>query len=162
MCVSDSTSGGGSWSPLYGGGGGKAGKLDSDAIQIIHCIYCKDCRMEKLAAEQQAREAQQQQQQGGAMAPGDSLGTARSQGDPGESVPPTSPQISLDRGSLQHTMDKNKESEWRLHSVMNSFSPSTAFVTRAAFKAQLCSAKSHKNYFSPSTLFITRPSKPSE
>ena len=77
--------------------------------------------MEKLAAEQQAREAaqqqqqQQQQQQGGAVGPGDPMVTGQSQGDPGDSVPPTSPQTSLDQGSLQHTMDKNKESEWHPH-----------------------------------------------
>ena len=117
VCVSDSTSGSDGWPPLYGGGGGKVGKFDPDAIQILHCIYCKDCRMEKLAAEQQARAAQQQQQQqqqgqqGGAMAPGNQADTGLQQGDSGDTAPPTSPQISLDQGSIQHTMDKNKESK---------------------------------------------------
>ncbi|KAL8576717.1 hypothetical protein ACOMHN_025190 [Nucella lapillus] len=119
----DSASGSGSWSPLYGGGGGKASKFDSDAIQIIHCIYCKDCRMEKLAAEQKARAAaaasHSQQQGEGALggigsASSTSTDTVMTGTEPGgcgsgDPRPPTSPQTSLDQGSIQHTMDKNKE-----------------------------------------------------
>lgn len=86
---SDSSSGT-SWSPLYGGGS----KLDKDAIQIIHCIYCKDCRMEKLAAER-AKQA--------------GAGTSTDQDPP--TLSPSSPHNLLDEISLQQTMDKNKECE---------------------------------------------------
>ena len=81
-----------SWSPLYGGGT----KLDKDAIQIIHCIYCKDCRMEKQAAEQAK------------LAAGGGGGEADSTTSP---AGPTSPQTSLEEFSLQQSMDKNKECE---------------------------------------------------
>lgn len=58
--------------------------------------------MEKLAAEQ-ARAAAQ----AGHAISADFSGAS---GDTPEPVPPTSPQVSLDQGSIQHTMDKNKES----------------------------------------------------
>ncbi|XP_050391898.1 myocardin-related transcription factor B isoform X1 [Patella vulgata] len=84
--VSDSNSSS-AWTPLYGGGG----KLDKDAIQLIHKFYCKDCQMEEQAAER-------------AKAQSSSKAAANSP----YHREPTSPV--LDQHSLTQSLDKNKES----------------------------------------------------
>jgi len=82
------------WTPLYGG----SKKLDTDTLNYIHRIYCRECRME-------AEKRKMAEQQGGTKDE-KSGGTSGDSGTP-NTVPPQSPQV--EESSLQQTMDKNKE-----------------------------------------------------
>lgn len=107
------------WSPLFNGApatganGTKAQapptptqQLDTDTINFIHRIYCRECRMEA------ERKAQQEAASGGgtAAAPGDE---AAQQQQPPQAAPPTSPMWQVEEASLAMTMDTNKECELR-------------------------------------------------
>ena len=91
LCLADSGSSS-AWSPLFNGGATGANgtkQLDTDTINFIHRIYCRECRME---AEKKAQEA--------------AGGTA---GDESQGAPPTSPMWQVEEASLAMAMDTNKE-----------------------------------------------------
>ena len=83
-CVLSESANSSAWSPVYGGGA----KLDSDTINYIHRIYCRECRMEE-----QRRKMEQEAAASGS----------------GSTEKPTSPQNVVEEASLQQAMDKNKE-----------------------------------------------------
>ena len=90
-CLFSDSGSSSAWSPLYNGGATGANgtrQLDTDTINYIHRIYCRECRME---AEKQAREA---------------AGTAGGDGSVGS---PTSPMQQVEEASLAMAMDTNKE-----------------------------------------------------
>ena len=110
LCVSEAASAA-FWSPVYGGGS----KLDSDTINYIHRIYCRECRMEE-----QRRKQQQQQQQceesTGERTAGVRDGETGQEGGAGEQQTSTGPQqpdspqmMKVEEQSIQQAMNENKE-----------------------------------------------------
>ena len=102
FCVVSDSGNQAAWSPLYGGG---AAKLDSDTINYIHRIYCRECRMEE-----QRRQKMDMTAGTGAEAAGAS-GAPTPGAAQGGSQQPTSPQTVVEEISIQQNKDKNKECE---------------------------------------------------
>uniref|UniRef100_A0A2C9JFR6 SAP domain-containing protein n=1 Tax=Biomphalaria glabrata TaxID=6526 RepID=A0A2C9JFR6_BIOGL len=104
-CVNSSTTP--LWSPLLGGGS----SLDPNALKLIHCIYCKDCRMEKLASTGAPGQHQMHCQAGAmAEAAAAALSTSSASQTPIVGTPLAPPRTPPDQASIQSSMDKNKES----------------------------------------------------
>ncbi|CAG5135235.1 unnamed protein product [Candidula unifasciata] len=104
-----------SWSPFLGAG--SAG-LDPNTLKLIHCIYCKECRMEKMAAsglpEHHHSHHHQQHQHSGqsqeGIANGGSVSSNNSSSQtPLMGIPLALPRTPPDQASIQSSMDKNKE-----------------------------------------------------
>ncbi len=93
-CVIADSGSGSAWSPLFNGGATGTKQLDTDTINFIHRIYCRECRME---AEKKAQEA--------------AGGTA---GEDAQGAPPTSPMWQVEEASLAMAMDTNKECKFIL------------------------------------------------
>ncbi|CAL1540626.1 unnamed protein product, partial [Lymnaea stagnalis] len=75
--------------------------LDQSALKLIHCIYCKDCRMEKLTSTSPKIPAQEASGQTGT--------SSSSSQTPLVGMPLAPPRTPPDQASLQSSMDKNKE-----------------------------------------------------
>jgi len=88
------------WTPLY-----PNSRLEQEAIQYIHKFYCKDCQMDKQAAERAKAAAISTGEDSSTSFSSDSTNTDVKQ----EPMSPMSPQQMTDEASLMITLDKNKE-----------------------------------------------------